>query len=76
MAAHQLRPGFLPGTGPWMQRVPVPKLGEDLWLLPRDVLPAHISGGGQRGGFNTTWAARSAATVLALEQRSVGGFLV
>ena len=37
--------------GPRVQGGQIPKLGEDLWLLPGDVLSAHIRGGDQRGEY-------------------------
>lgn len=39
--------GFGPGSRP--RRSQVPELGQDLWLLSRAVLPAHL-GGGDPGG--------------------------
>lgn len=37
--------------GPRVQGGQIPKLGKDLWLLPGDVLSAHVRGGGQRGEY-------------------------
>lgn len=39
--------GFAPGSRP--RRIQVPELGQDLWLLSRVVLPAHLSGGDPGG---------------------------